>query len=171
MVGEEVGDGRIVAVAARVAVAGIFVGASADGVGDMEVGVRSIGVLVGVLVATGDVWVGAALVGVIEAEIGVDGGVVGNAGAAAVGVIDAGIGVGGGTVGDAGSAAVGVIEAGIAVGGGVAVVVAAGVRVGLTELNWMAPISRNNLRGLPKKSLVMPRSMAPPPAKEELPGE
>ena len=171
MVGEEVGDGRIVAVAARVAVAGIFVGASADGVGDMEVGVMGMGVLVGVSVATGDVWVGAALVAVIEAGIGVDGGVVGDAGAAAVGVIEAGIDVGGGAVGDAGTTAVGVMEAGIAVGGGVALVVAAGVRVGLTELNWIAPISRNNLRGLPKKSLVMPRSVAPPPASEELPGE
>jgi len=147
---------------ARVAVAGIFVGASADGVED---------VLVGVLVVTGADWVGATLVGVIEAGIGEDGGVVGDAGAAAVGVIEAGIEVGGETVGDAGTAAVGVIEAGINVGCGVGLAVAAGVKVGLTELNWMAPISRNNLRGLPKKSLVMPRSVAPPPAREELPGE
>jgi len=171
MVGEEVGDGRIVAVAARVAVAGMFVGASADGVGDTEVGLICMSVLVDVTVATGDDWVDAALVGVIEAGIGVGGGVVGDAGAVAVAVIEAGIDVGGGTVGDAGAAAVGVIEAGIAVGGGVALVVATGVKVGLTELNWIAPISRNNLRGLPKKSLAMPRSVAPPPAREELPGE
>lgn len=150
--GEEVRDGSIVAVAANVAVAGIFVGASAEGVGDTEVGVIGTAVLVDVSVADGDGWVGAATVGVVEAGMGVGERVVGEAGTGAV--------------------AVGVIEGGIGVaGGGVGLVIAFGVKVGLTELNWIAPISRNNLRGLPKKSLVIPRSMAPPPASEELTGK
>lgn len=144
--------GRSVAVAANVAVAGIFVGTIAEGVGETEVGVNGTDVLVDASVAAGEGWVGAARVGVIEAGMGVGGRVVGEAGTETV--------------------AVGVIEGGIGVaGGGVGLVIAFGVKVGLTELNWIAPMSRNNLRGLPKKSLVIPRSKAPPPASEELTGE
>ena len=67
--GEEVRNGRIVAVA------GIFVGASAEGVGDIEVGILGMDVLVRVSMATGEGWVGAATVGVSEAGMGVGGGV------------------------------------------------------------------------------------------------
>ena len=70
-----------------------------------------------------------------------------------------------------GFTAVGVREAGIGVAGTiVGLAVTPDVGVGPEELNWIAPISSGDFRGLPKKSVAMPRSMAPPLASDVLPG-